>query len=364
MSGRRVNPTGAEFEFDNGGGGSVDLASMPEAMRALAGHAQAQEGQRQVAKPISILDIYPDRSQPRRAIPDALRSMWNGQPSGIPALLDAWMRSQIPGRPADEIYGYFSSIISGKEMDRGDGTPNLFDALLDLAAEIHRDGLINPITAAPPSPSTVRGSGYQLETGERRWLAYHLLQLLTGEERWARIPVRVVERVDRFRQAAENSQRADLNMVARSRQWALLMMAAWEQQGRAFTPYEQCSNDRDYYAQAYELYPPDGMGTAIMNACGVTSRAMLSKYRGVLELSDEQWARADDENWSYGKIEGVLTAVNAPVKRAKEQPASPLADKVNHRVLNRVWRAVEQGAPVSREDIAHLRRWLDEVERG
>jgi hypothetical protein len=287
------------------------------------GHAKQAEGQRQVARPISIFDITPDRTQPRRAIPEALRGDWNGQPAGVPGLLDRMLRWKLEDEKPDHVLDMFRRLVTGEasdderrmhEMstDERESVMLATDALVSLATEVYRDGLINPITVAQD------GEGYRLETGERRWLSFHLLHLLTGDEKWAKIPARLVERVDRFRQAAENSQRADLNMVARARQWSLLMMDAWEQHGRSFAAYEDCASDRAYYAQVQELYPPDNMGAAIMSACGVTSRAALSKYRDVLRLSDEQWQQADENNWAYGKIEGALTAVNTPVKPVRK----------------------------------------------
>lgn len=318
-------------------------------------------GSRQVAKPISIFDIIPDRSQPRRTIPEQLRLHWNGQPGGVSRLLDIWMQEQLPTRPHDEVRDYFLAIVRGQTIESE--SPTLFDALLDLATDIHRDGLINPVTVAQVSDNR-----YQLETGERRWLSYHLLYLLTEDERWAKIPARVMERIDRYRQAAENSQRADLNMVARARQWALLMMDTHEKEGRAFRAYGEYSADRDFYGQVLELAAPDGTVQTIMNACGVTSKAMLSKYRDVLRLSVDDWRQADAENWSYEKIEGRLTAVNHAVQRtpplSKKRRVKPTFEGRIHGIRKDFDKAGEGDRREIIKEVETLLSDLRRIERG
>src|SRR5690606_34285023 len=95
-------------------------------------------------------------------------------------------------------------------------------ALADLAGNIRRNGLMNPI-------SVVRvGERYQIETGERGWLAHHLLRLLTGDDNWQYVAARVVERSSVWRQAGENSARADLNAISKARQFALLLMDLYQ----------------------------------------------------------------------------------------------------------------------------------------
>jgi hypothetical protein len=70
--------------------------------------------------------------------------------------------------------------------------------LAALAASIRRDGLTNPITVI-----NLGNKRYQLETGERRWLAYHLLYQMLPDAKWRHIPARVMSELDVWRQAAE-----------------------------------------------------------------------------------------------------------------------------------------------------------------
>lgn len=47
----------------------------------------------------------------------------------------------------------------------------------------------------------------------------------------------------------------------------------------------------------------------------------------------------------------------------KPEPVSPLATEVSKKTFNKVWKALASGKPIKKDDIANLRKWLDEVER-
>lgn len=313
-----------------------------------------------VARPVSIFDIYPDMTQPRRTIPDVLRSSWNGLPASLPALLDQWL-CWGGALSAENAYEANRVLVRGESDIEYEIDAKFFPvqasliSLVQLAADIYRDGLTNPITVAPA------GLGHRLETGERRWLAYHLMYLLFGDARWEKVPARSMERLDRYRQAGENTQRANLNMVARARQWALLMMDAWERQGCQFHAYEESGSDRAYYAQVIDMDAPDGTGQSIMNACGVTSRAMLSHYRTVLRLSDENWTQADDRNFSFNDIRGLLNAFNKPKERPTPLDSLATAEREIERTEKRY---VKLGQGERRQIADMYRAMADRIERG
>ena len=121
--------------------------------------------------------------------------------------------------------------------------------LADLAISIRKTGLTNPIT--------VRQNGSCVSArkpGERRWLAYHLLNLYFPDEDWKRIPAHLVDEVSVWRQASENNARSDLNAI-----WPGatacdpvdgLVGRAWL---RVFTLFDEIldagGSERDYYAQ-------------------------------------------------------------------------------------------------------------------
>ena len=96
--------------------------------------------------------------------------------------------------------------------------------LADLAGSIRQDGLTNPITVVKT------GDTHVIETGERRWVAFHLLNAYIDGDDYQSIPARRMPELNLWRQASENTARDALNAIARARQIALLLMDmhGWE----------------------------------------------------------------------------------------------------------------------------------------
>src|SRR5690606_35218201 len=122
----------------------------------------------------------------------------------------------------------------------------------------------------------------------RRWLAHHLLGIITGDASWQIISARVVEQSSVWRQAGENSARADLNTISKARQFALLLMDLYQQPDSAnmFQDYDACvppgGCDRAYYVQVADSVHfriPRGKGEQMLNAMGLKGRAGFSRYR-------------------------------------------------------------------------------------
>jgi hypothetical protein len=268
----------------------------------IFGDLAAADAQVERVRPVSIFDILPDLTQPRRAVPSPVRHSWDGTPAGIAEMLKVWW-----GLTEEERGGRFDlgAYLEGGETERSETdhpahTPGPIEAafmtIITLAASIRRDGLTNPITVAPA------GHQHQLETGERRWLAYHLLyawfdghdERPNEQERWEKIPTRQVKQVDVWRQANENNARTDLNAISRARQLAILLMHLHGLEH--FKPFEAFQNERKFYAQAAERRPPYGTGEQLLNAMGVSNRSALTRYRALLKLPDEIWQGGDDLN--------------------------------------------------------------------
>lgn len=88
-----------------------------------------------------------------------------------------------------------------------------------------------------------------------------------------------------------------------------------------------------------------------------------SHYAAVAHLPYERKQEllqcAVEGSWSVSRLRQEISGNHSPTL-----PASPLADTKNKRVFNRIWRTLSGGVgEVKREDVQHLRRWLDEVER-
>lgn len=274
---------------------------------------------------LPVDQIFPDFAQPRRALPSSIRKYWNGNIDfeSMAYLFEMWLKEvqiERKSKPLD-VYSYLLGDITERapaqlEESIGQvqsGVGAIESALLKvaiLAASIRRDGLTNPITVVQ------HGQVYMVETGERRWLAYHLLHLYFGEETdWFKIPARLMDSLSIWRQASENNVRADLNAVARARQLGLVIMAIYQEQGAKFRPFEIFKNEQAFYAQVadpiqYKI--PYGKGELVLNAMGFENKSTVKRYRDLLALPPEVWTRADD----YNVPESILRQmVNRPIEQ-------------------------------------------------
>jgi hypothetical protein len=270
-----------------------------------------------IARPIPIRDIHPDLSQPRRVLPASIRGEFDGDPEDMPEVLGNWhlvVEARL-GKPFD-----LSKALKGN----GDGEENekhadpvveAYMELTRLAASIHRDGLINPVRVVK------YGSGFLIESGERRWAAYWLLSLhIQGDNGqpspYLRIPAVEKNHLDVWAQAAENGARSPLNAIGMARQLALLVMAMYEKDdGVRFEKYEADEDgggmvypgecDRRFYAQVAngQLYRiKKGLLDRVLSVTGLKSMEMVSRYRALLDIPDDLWQEADEEDWTEGEI--------------------------------------------------------------
>ncbi len=368
--------------------------------------ARKREEKRQYVRPLNISTIFPDPAQPRRTLPSDVRRRWNGRAETLPEAFDLWLQlAEAERRGAIDLRGYVMAerdSTEDLELTLGPMEYSLL-SLADLAANVRRNGLMNSITVVRLD------GGYRIETGERRWLAHHLLSTVTGDDRWQFISARVVEATDVWRQAGENSTRADLNAISKARQFALLLMDLYrEKEGPErdsfsrfdeLVPEDGC--DRPYYAQVAnsERYRiPSGKGEQMLNAMGLKGRAAFSRYRAFLQLPDDVWQWGDDLNWSDDRLyllatldpataleraqqmkrrdDGRRTQTNVLTQNSPDVGVKQMSmqnnldtDDFRKRSL-RVARMVDRLSdlnPTKRskglEEITVIRRWLDEVER-
>jgi hypothetical protein len=274
----------------------------------ILGDLAAVDARNERIQMLNIFDIEPDPAQPRRVIPTVIRERWDGTPTGVKDMFMLWWGAVNNERAGDNYHeelnlgAYLESNITDRSetdnLKRAAGSlETSFMKIDSLAASIRHKGLTNPITVA----ST--GGRYQLETGERRWLAYHLLYawfnadgVVSETDNWEKIPSRQVSEVDVWRQANENNARADLNAIGKARQYAVLMLDLHNSDH--FKPIESFKSERQYYSQVKDLSVPYGKGEQLLNAMGVSSRSALTRYRKLLDLPDEIWRGGDDYNLS------------------------------------------------------------------
>ena len=297
----------------------------------LALDIAAADSEFQAIEAVSIHEIQPNSIQPRYSIPHDLNDLFALHPSNVVDIFERWIiEVQLEtGRKDFDIVPY----LLGQATDRGqeaekessdggqaiDQPPSAKEValmkLIDLAASIRRDGLSNPV-------SLVRQvDHFELETGERRWLAYHVLywKFGDGDKRpdgsvvnWSRIPARIVSQVDVWRQASENNARDNLNAISRARQLSLLLMDlhGWQH----FTTLDQCDSEQAFYAQVADGATwriPRGQGERLLNAMGLSDAGQLRQYRALLRLPSDLWRKGDDEDLSEGELRRMKVALDS-----------------------------------------------------
>ncbi len=321
-------------------GGGDDLASVAD---DIFGKSELPDVGRVVARPTPILSIWADVKQPRRAIPLSIRMHWDGNPLDVAALLEQWatVAANQAGVTID-LEALLNGEGEGIDTDKFPSVASEFIALARLAAGIKADGLINPITVIESDSKLL------IESGERRWLAYHLLYMVMGET-FSKIPAAKGNGNDSvWRQATENTQRRSLNAIGMARQIALLIMAArtvptpnpspLHGEGNGYKEYDELVSagvcDRRFYAQVADgniHRIPKGMGERIQAAMGL-GLEQLSQYRRLLHLTDDEqvndalWTRADVENWPEGWLRDVSTLTPVKVRAVIEREQWTLDD--------------------------------------
>ena len=323
----------------------------------LALEIAAADSDFQPIEAVSIHEIHPNSIQPRYSIPHDLTDIFALHPKNIVDIFERWIiEVQLErGQKDYDILNFLLGTATDRgeraESDDGDAAPAgqlasikelALMKLIDLAASIRRDGLSNPISLVK------HDDHYEIETGERRWLAYHILywKFGDGDKRpdgnivnWSRIPARIVTQVDVWRQASENNARDNLNAISRARQLALLLM---DLHGRHnFSQFEACDNEQTFYAQVADGSTwriPRGQGERLVNAMGLSDAGQLRQYRALLRLPADLWRKGDDEDLSEGELRKTRAALDSVTrvtvargKRKKDAIARLAADATHWR---------------------------------
>lgn len=271
---------------------------------------------------LNIMDIRADRKQPRQAMPSLISVNWNGNPEEVLDMLNRWrliaeQRAGIIIPVEDILHGRNEKTF---ELKTAHPYFTGYIELLTLAQSIHREGLSNPV-------NVIRSGGtypYLIESGERRWLAHHILYQFV-DSKYGR--VKAVEgdvRESVWRQCSENNQRTNLNAIGKARQIALLIMEC-----RAgltdYMPFDDIvvGCNRIFFAQVADgrYHPiPDGTTGRIQAALHM-AKSTMSDYRSLLRLTEDNevndilWMRADDEWWTQDVL---LSLKKIPLDNLRE----------------------------------------------
>ncbi len=344
------------------------------------------DNRRKPARPVPITDIYPDRSQPRRAVPTIVRQHWDGNPQNVGDLYEGWLYEiERAGNVNFDLRVYLDQVYLPDDVEGNDDDSEAEPLdhysplertllnLADLALSIQQHGLANPITVVK------QGRIYQLETGERRWLAFHLLNIyFPDDDEWLRVPAYQVDDLSVWRQASENNARTDLNAIGKARQLAILLMDLLREQGNEFYTFEEMIEagqpEREYYAQVADgntFRIPRGAGERLIGAMGFKSPTQIRQYRRLLRLPDAIWQQADDENWTEARLRNVddtVTTVTVSPPRRGEADGNPFVEPTNKKRRTQVWKYAsrfdhlnENEREQALKDIEAEERWLADL---
>lgn len=344
----------------------------------LALEIAAADNEFQAIEAVSIQEIHPNSIQPRYTIPHDLTDIFALHPRNLVDIFERWIiEVQLEtGQKNFDIAPYLRGATTHRgeqaESDEGDtvsaeqppsSKEQSLMKVVDLAASIRRDGLSNPI-------SLVRHDDhYEIETGERRWLAYHLLYWKFGDGdrrpggslvNWSRIPARIVKQVDVWRQASENNARDNLNAISRARQLSLLLMDLYGWSN--FATIDGSENEQAFYAQVADgarWRIPRGQGERLLNAMGLSHAGQLRQYRALLRLPADLWRKGDDENLTEGELRKMKAALDSVTrvtvrspKRKKDAMARLAADASQWR--NRLRKEISSLDPNNKPKIRRL----------
>ncbi len=241
--------------------------------------------------------VRPDPVQPRRVLPERIyQAFHTNRMTPTQALKELIQAAQLAarqnGRPFTNVLDLLGNPDDETESEGPLLSPEerLVRDLVNLAVTIRDDGQVNPLTVVDATQGVTRL--YRIETGERRyWATWLLRDFISGYESDGMIPCIIIpaERASAFRQAKENTARTGLSAIAMARQAALLLLYV---HGCEIPDGPVTHN---FYRQALNLdlrskreYVSD-----ILSAMGGINKSQFSRYKALLQLSDEALELAD-----------------------------------------------------------------------
>ncbi len=208
--------------------------------------------------------MLPDRFQPRRLLPPAIRAaFYGGQIDCYKAAAD-WL-----------------------EMARSDtGIKTEVERLLMMGASFNEHGQIKPITGTWV-PAQDGGFVFQIETGERRFWAACLQAVMNNTSEEPLLRVEVVEHPTRQRQVLENRHAEPPSAVEQACEVASLILAELNLQ-----PDLSASDEFDYFRAARAQRMPAGLWEKIMPVMQLT-RPRMVQLLNILQLPSHLLDLAD-----------------------------------------------------------------------
>mgnify|MGYP000888017563 CR=1 FL=1 len=320
----------------------------------LAG-ASAEIAGRAVKVVEIVLDrIRPDPAQPRRVLPEVIRTEFLSGHISARQALERWEalvadEATRLGRPRPDWKTLLDRTPDDRDVEDTSVDPpgqpgpeeDLLRSIVATAATIRHGGQVSPITVVEMDG----GSYYRIETGERRYWAHHWLNNWLADG-FDQIQCIVVDNGSPWRQAAENTSREGLSALALARQAATLLLDL-----HGIRPDYSGPIPNDWYRQALDYRVPRGEGEALRAALGGIERAQFSRIQALLRLPDPVWELADRFRLEEKRLRPVLKVPDATlqvklVRMIVEQNLT----------AERVQRLVESGELITALDDGAVRR--------
>jgi hypothetical protein len=286
------------------------LASVTEDILGGEALAEFQEHGLRVERILLEL-VRPDPIQPRRVLPERIyHAFHDNRLTPTQTMRELVQMAQLAARQKGRPFDGLLDLLPNPD-DEGDDEhksplspeENLLRDLVNLATTIRDDGQVNPLTVVDVSQGVMRQ--FRIETGERRyWATWLLRDFIPGYNGDGMIPCIVIpaESYSPFRQAKENTARTGLSAIAMARQAALLLLAVHGYE----LPASSVTND--FYRQALDLHlrgKPE-YAAEVLTAMGGISKMHFSRYKALLQLSDESLELADRHNVDEFRLRPVL----------------------------------------------------------
>ena len=259
-----------------------DLSSsdQPEKIKVKApdmGVPAAEESQVERIERLKPSQMLPDRFQPRRLLPPALRvAFYSGKMNCYQAAME-WL-----------------------DMAAGDnGIRQELDRLLAMGSSFEEHGQIKSITGS----WVAQADGeyvFQIETGERRFWAACLQYASSGAHDEPLLRVEVVAKPTRQRQVLENRHAEPPSAVEQACEVASLILA-----DLGIAPPAEIADDYEFFRTARNQRMPAGLWDRLMPIMQLT-RPRMVQLLNILQLPSTQLDQADRYRLSERVLREVL----------------------------------------------------------
>jgi hypothetical protein len=258
----------------------------------------------QPVMPLHYQSIRPDPGQARWVLPGLIRVKYLNSQVDAPGAMREWIDYVDRLVARTKTKKARAEVAEAVELDK----------IAALAQSIKLGGQIEPITVVQTD------SGWQIETGERRFWAH--IYLIVAEpalsDTTVTIPATKQKRIDPFRQAIENQFRDGLSAIAVGREIVRLLIEAQDAPAAWHNGQPTLADYRQMAAMDLRGALPDKVTQVLQ-----MSEESLYRYKKLLLLPDAALEIADRHRLTEGQLRPVLTVAG---DKARNQIVALMAE--------------------------------------